>query len=67
MSTADSAAPRLDPLARLRGSVADNVRLALWTLLGIIVAFTPVTYLLGPDNFWPTATPKLATLAVGSA
>jgi signal transduction histidine kinase/ActR/RegA family two-component response regulator len=33
-------------------------------LLGIVVAFTPVTYFLEPKNFWPTAAPKVATLAV---
>jgi signal transduction histidine kinase/CheY-like chemotaxis protein len=33
-------------------------------LLGIVIAFTPVSYLLGPENFWPTAAPKLTTLAV---
>lgn len=64
MSTADSGGLHRSPEQRLRNSVATGVSLALWTLLGIVVAFIPVTHLLAPENFWPTAAPKLAHLVV---
>ena len=64
MSTADSVRPRQSAEERLRQSVAATVSLALWTLLGIVVAFTPVTYLLAPENFFDNAVPRVAIIAV---
>ena len=64
MSTAHSGGPRQSAEERLRVAVVANVRLALWALFGIVVVFTPATFILAPENIAYNAAPRAAMLAV---
>ncbi len=64
MSTTDSGGLHRSPEQRLRNSVGTSVSTALWTLLGIVLAFTPVTYVLAPENFLDNSVPRVAMLGL---
>ena len=55
---------RLSAEERLRRSVVATVRLALWASFGIVVVFTPVIFMLAPENIEYNAVPRAAVLAL---
>ena len=64
MSTADSSDPRQSAEERLRSTVTENVRLALRLLFGLVVVFTPVVFILAPENIAYNAAPRAAGRAL---